>query len=79
MGHTAAVDARACARLATMRNSPWANSPGVQQFSSAADALPGGIRQSANIVAWSGFTVVDGLGLFDALPEMPGLRDVRVG
>jgi len=66
--------------LNTVRNSPWATNPGVQQFvSSTAAALPGGIRQSANIVAWSGFTVVDGLGLFDALPEMPGLRDVRVG
>ncbi len=65
--------------LNTVRNSPWASNPGVQQFvSSTAASLPGGIRQGANVITWGGFSLVDGLGLADAQPEIPGLRDVRV-
>ena len=66
--------------LNTMRSTPWATSPGVAQFiSSTAGSLPGGFLQGANIVSWSGFAVVDLLGLADAQPELPGLRDVRIG
>ncbi|NLP84086.1 hypothetical protein HF576_09505 [Microbacterium sp. CFH 90308] len=66
--------------LNTMRSTPWATSPGVAQFiSSTAGSLPGGFVQGANIVSWTGFSVVDLLGLADAQPEIPGLRDVRIG
>lgn len=66
--------------LQTMRNSSWATNPGVQQFiSSTASSLPGGLRQGANIMSWSSFTTVDLLGLGGAQPQLPGLRDVRVG
>ncbi|MDF2919356.1 MAG: hypothetical protein K0S70_3573 [Microbacterium sp.] len=66
--------------LNTMRSTPWASSPGVAQFiSSTAGSLPGGFVQGANIVSWTGFAVVDLLGLADAQPEIPGLRDVRIG
>lgn len=66
--------------LNTMRNSPWATNPGVQQFiSSTVSSLPGGLRQGANIISFGGFSTVDILGLADAQPEIPGLRDIRVG
>lgn len=66
--------------LNTMRTSPWATNPGVQQFvSSTTASLPGGLVQSLNVTTWAGFSLADGLGLFDAQPEIPGLRDVRVG
>ena len=64
----------------TMRSSPYATSPGVQQFiSSTAASLPGGIRQSLNSVIWVGSSVADWAGVADAQPEIAGLRDVRVG
>lgn len=65
--------------LNTMRGTQWATNPGVAQFiSSTAGAMPGGIRQGLNIISWSAFSIADGLGLADAQPEIPGLRDVRV-
>lgn len=64
----------------TMRSSPYATSPGVQQFiSSTAASLPGGIRQSLNSVIWVGSSVADWAGVADAQSEIAGLRDVRVG
>ncbi|GAA2987791.1 hypothetical protein JOD63_002090 [Microbacterium terrae] len=66
--------------LNTMRGTPWATNPGVQQFiSSTTAALPGGIRQAANVITWGGFSTVDLLGLANMQPQIPGLRDVRVG
>lgn len=66
--------------LNTMRSTPWAANPGVAQFiTSTAGSLPGGFVQGANIVSWTGFSIVDLLGLADAQPEIPGLRDVRIG
>ncbi len=65
--------------LQTMRNSSWASNPAVQQFiSSTAGSMPGGIRQMANVLSWTGFSVVDGLGLAGLQPQIQHLRDVRV-
>ncbi|MBS1696796.1 MAG: hypothetical protein JST25_00125 [Actinobacteria bacterium] len=66
--------------LNTMRNSSWATNPGVQQFiSSTAGQMPSALTQGLNVVTWIGFSTVDGLGLANAQPEIPGLRDVRIG
>lgn len=66
--------------LNTMRNSPWAANPAVQQFvSSTAASLPGGLVQALNTTTWAGFSGSDLMGLFGVQPEIPGLRDVRVG
>ncbi|MGW9158937.1 MULTISPECIES: DUF2721 domain-containing protein [unclassified Microbacterium] len=66
--------------LNTLRSSPYATNPGVQQFvSSTAASLPGAIRQTVNVMAWGGFSTADLMGIFGSQPEIPGLRDVRVG
>jgi len=65
--------------LNTVRNSQWASNPGVQQFvSSTASSMPGGLTQGLNVGTWTGFSVVDWMGLAGAQPEIPGLRDVRI-
>ncbi|MBT2500711.1 hypothetical protein J7E25_16570 [Agromyces sp. ISL-38] len=77
MGGTEAVQVQNF--LTTMRTSPWASNPAVQQFiSTTTGALPGAGQRLLNTGLWGGFTGGDVAGVLGVQPPIPGLRDIQL-